>query len=49
MFQPSAGEIFECKGTPQGSKWLEVSVLKASKMLFKGCDRYLASIVDTTK
>ena len=49
MFQPSVGEMFECKGTPRGSKWLEVFVLKASRMLFKGCVGYLVSIVDTTK
>ena len=49
MFQPSAREMSECKGTPRGSKYLEVSVLKASRMLFKGCDGYLACIVDTTK
>ena len=49
MFQPSVGEMFEYKGTPRGSNWLEVSLLKASRMLFKGCDGYLESIVDTTK
>ena len=49
MFQPSEGEVFECKGTPRGSKWLVVSALKASKMLFKGCVGYLASIVDTIR
>ena len=49
VFQPFIGEMAECKGTPRGSKWLEVSVLKASRILFKGCDGYLASIVDTTK
>ena len=32
-----------------GSKWPVVSVLKASRMLFKRCGRYLASIVDTTR
>ena len=49
MFQPSAGETFECKGKPRGSKWLVVSALKASRMLLKGCIGYLASIVNTTK
>ena len=46
MFQPHEGEVFEYKG---GSKWSIVSAMKASKMLLKGCVRYLASIVDTTK
>ena len=41
--------MFECKSTPQGSKWLEVSLLKVSRMLFKGCAGYLVSIIDTTK
>ena len=49
VFQPSAGEVFECKGTPQGSKWLVVSALKVSRMLLKGFVGYLASIVDTTR
>ena len=35
MFQPSVGEVFEYKGTPQRSKWLIVSALKASMMLLK--------------
>ena len=48
VFQPSEGEIFEYKGTPRGSKWLAVSIVKASKMLIKGCVGYFASIVDTT-
>ena len=48
VFQPSEGELFEYKGTPRGSKWLVVSALKESMMLFKGCVGYLASIVDTT-
>ena len=48
MFQPSEGEIFEYKGTPQGSKWLIVSIMKACRMLIKECTGYLASIVDTT-
>ena len=25
MFQPSIGELFDCKGTPRESKWLVVS------------------------
>ena len=41
--------MFEYKGTPQGSKWPVVSAIKASRMLIKGCVKYLASIVDTTK
>ena len=41
--------MFEYKGTPRGSEWPVVSVLKASRMLLKGCVRYLASIIDTTK
>ena len=41
--------MFEYKGTPRGSKWPVVSALKASKILFKGCVGYLASIVDTRK
>ena len=41
--------MFEYRGTPRGSKWLVMSVLKASKMLLKGCVRYLMSIVDTTR
>ena len=49
MFQPSEGEAFEYKGTPQGSKWPVVSALKASRILLKGCIGYLTSIVDTTK
>ena len=49
MFQPLEGEVFKYKGTPRGSKWPVVSMLKASKMLLKGCIGYLASIVDTTK
>ena len=49
VFQPSEGEVFEYKGTPRGSKWPIVSMLKASRMLLKGCVAYLASIVDTTK
>ena len=36
-------------GDVTGSKWPVVSALKASRMLFKGCVRYLASIVDTTR
>ena len=49
VFQPSEEKTFEYKGTPQGSKWPVVSVMKASRMLTMGCVRYLASIVDTTK
>ena len=49
MFHPSIGEVFKYKGTPRGSEWLVVSVLKASRVLLKGCVRYLASIVDTTR
>ena len=49
MFQPFTREVFECKGTPRGSKWLVVSALKASRMLLKGCVRYLVSIVDIIK
>ena len=41
--------MFEYKGTPQGSKWPVMSVMKASRMLLKGCAGYLASIMDTTK
>ena len=41
--------MFEYKGTPQGSKWPVISVLKASRMLLKGYIGYLAGIVDTTK
>ena len=37
VFQPSAGKVFNCKGTPRESKWLVVFTLKASKMLPKGC------------
>ena len=36
VFQLSAGEVFECKGTLRGSEWLVVSALKASRMLLKG-------------
>ena len=49
VFQPSEGEVFEYKGTPRGSKWPVVSTLKASRMLLKGCVRYLASLVDMTR
>ena len=49
MFQPSEGEMFEYKGTPRGSKWPRMSIMKASRMLIKGCVRYLLSIVDTMK
>ena len=49
VFQPSEGEVFECKGTSRGSKWLVVSALKASRMLLKGCVGYLAVVVDTTR
>ena len=49
MFQPSAGEVSKCKGTPRGSKWLVVSALKVSRMQLEGCVRYLASIIDTIK
>ena len=49
VFRPSEGEVFEHKGTPRGSKWLVVSAIKVSRMLIKGCVRYLASIVDMTK
>ena len=49
VFQPSKGEVFEYKGTPQRSKWPVVSALKASKMLLKGCFGCLASIMDTTR
>ena len=49
MFQPSEREVFKYKGTPRGSKWLVMSAMKASIMLFKGCVGYLTSIVDTTK
>lgn len=41
-----------CKGKKvifQGSKWHVVSVLKARKMLAKGCMEYFANIVDTKK
>ena len=48
VFQPSKGEIFNYKGTLRGSKWPIVSVVKASRMLIKGCVRYLASVMDTT-
>ena len=48
VFQPFEGETFKYKGTPQGSKWPVVSVIKASKTLIKGCIGYLASIVDKT-
>ena len=47
--QFSVKELFEYKGTPQGSKWPVVSAKKVSRMLLKGCVGYLASIVDTTK
>ena len=43
------GKVFEYRGTPRESKWLVMFALKASRMLLKGCVRYLASIVDTTK
>ena len=49
MFQSFAGEVFECKGTPRGSKLPVVSALKVSEMLLKGCISFLVSIVDTTK
>ena len=49
VFQPSEGEVFEYKGTPQGSKWPAMSTMKESRMLLKGCVGYLASIMDTTK
>ena len=49
MFQPSKGEVFEYKGTLQGSKWPVVSAMKVSRMLLKGRVRYLASIVDKIK
>ena len=49
MFQPSTVEVFQYKGTPRGSKRLVVSVLKVSRMLPKGCIRYLVSIVDTIR
>ena len=41
--------MFEYKSTPRGSKWPVVSALKVSRMLLKGCVRYFASVVDTTK
>ena len=49
VFQLSEEETFDYNGIPQGSKWLVVSVMKASKMLPKGYVGYLASIVNTTK
>ena len=49
MFQPSIGEVFDCKGAPRESKWLVVSALKASWALLKGYVGYLASIVGTTR
>ena len=49
MFQPSVGEVFDCKGTPRESKWLVVSPLKARRALLKRYVGYLASIVDTTR
>ena len=48
VFHPSEGELFEYKGALSGSKWPVVSAVKMSRMLIKGCVRYLASIVDTT-
>ena len=41
--------MFEYKGTPRGSKWPVVFVIKASRMLLKRCVGYLASIVDIMK
>ena len=49
VFQPLEREVFEYKGTPRGSKWPVVSALKASRMLLKGCVRYLVSIINTTR
>ena len=49
MFQPSGGEVFDCKDTSRESKWLLVSALKASRALLKGYVGYLASIVGTTR
>ena len=49
VFQPSEEDAFEYKGTPQRSKWLVVTTMKASRMLAKGCVKYFANIVDTTK
>ena len=47
VFQPSEGEIFKSKGTPRGSKWPIVSVVKANRMMIKGRVGYFASVVDT--
>ena len=41
--------MFEYRGTPRRSKWLVVSALKVSRMLLKGCVRYLASNVNTIR
>ena len=49
VFQLSKEETFEYKGTPRGSKWLVISVIKANRMLTKVCIGYLASIVDMMK
>ena len=49
MFQPSVGEVFDCKGTPRESKWLVVSALKESRALLKGYVGYFASIVGTIR
>ena len=49
MFQPTVGEVFDCKSIPQESKWLVVFALKASRALLNRYVGYLASIVGTTR
>ena len=49
VFQSSEEKTFEYKGTPRGSKWPVISVMKTSKMLTIGYVGYLASIIDMMK
>ena len=47
VFQPFEEGTFKHKGKPRGSKWLVISIMKASIMLTKGCVGYLAGIVNS--
>ena len=46
MFQPEGGETFFFMGETTGFRMPLISTLKAERMIYKGCQAYLASIVD---
>ena len=49
VFQPEGEEKFMFKGEITGPRTPIISSLKARRMMGKGCQAFLASIVDTTK